>query len=824
MKIRLFLLLASVCSLTTVSAQNYKNDYRAIYDEAESNYEIGRFEEAERLLTENIKGFPDELIQSVYRLLALTSIGTDNEEAAEEYVRQLLNENPYYTTTPDDRPRFIDLVENIKSGFTTTITTASSQSEKLSEVPVPTTLITEEMIHNCGGSNLQEILTAYVPGMTIVDCNTDPNIAMRGIYSNSQEKILIMLNGHRLNSYCTNIASLGYDISLDKIKQIEVLRGPASSLYGGVALTAVINIITKQGAEVNGVKLRAGIGNHKTMHGDILWGKHYFDLDVLIWGSIYKSAGENFYVESPDNEEPTVIARTVGEITVAGFGNKPTYDMGINMKWKNMQFFYSSRFSQAVSPFTMSYLYQPYDLNRYSTYNGIKPSYATQSHHANISYGRKLGKVFLKGTVTYDNNDVTHYQVLTDQPQGTMLGILLNLPEEIIRELTDKEGLSRYINGQEQALGANIKGDVTYANSSSHKGNFSFGAEFNHFSLDDCRYVLGHSFNSRIPETNTISELAKGYENSYDGFAQLKHQWRSLILNAGLRYDFKRRYDGSDINEFSPRLALILVQPKWNLKLSYSKAFIDAPYLYRKTNDYFSILTGQRQASLSPESYHAYQITFAGTRWVRGLDFEINGFLSRARDLIYMELITHRNTGNTDTYGVELTGNYTSKRLTGNLTMTWQKLSKSKIFNYHVKKSFNIPNLTANLTLGWQVLRQLKLHTHLSYASTQTSYAVDLLNAFSQILLANTDDSEKESAMAILQPYLKQQTGTAIEFIDVPSRILADFGVSYKPLKFIEINFNVHNAFNKHYTQSGMATGQIPQKGRWFMFDVCCAF
>ena len=86
---------------------------------------------------------------------------------------------------------------------------------------------------------------AYVPGMTDVASNDEQNIAMRGIYSSYQEKILILLNGHRLNSYSTNTATPDFSISLEKVKQIEVLRGPASSLYGNVALTAVVNLITK---------------------------------------------------------------------------------------------------------------------------------------------------------------------------------------------------------------------------------------------------------------------------------------------------------------------------------------------------------------------------------------------------------------------------------------------------------------------------------------------------------------------------------------------------------------------------------------------------
>lgn len=187
-------------SAFSASAQGQYEQYRSVYDMAEENYNIGKIDEAEQILTENLKKFPSNLRQSVYRLLALCSLGNDLEVEAEERTRLLLQENPYYTASANDPQRFIDMVERIKKGLTATITTASSQAESLNEVPVPTTLITAEMIKNCGGRNLQEVLAAYVPGMNIIDCNDDINIAMRGIYSNGQEKILIMLNGHRLNS------------------------------------------------------------------------------------------------------------------------------------------------------------------------------------------------------------------------------------------------------------------------------------------------------------------------------------------------------------------------------------------------------------------------------------------------------------------------------------------------------------------------------------------------------------------------------------------------------------------------------------------------
>ena len=824
---RRYLFILLWCISLAVSAQDKTDVYRNIYDKAEQDYAIGRIEDVQKALQDNLSDFPSDMLTSVYRLLALCDLSNDQTDHAEWNVRKMLDINPYYTPMMNDPQRFIDMVEQIKSGLSATITTASNQSEKLSEVPVPTTLITEEMIANCGGRNLKEVLEAFVPGMTQIDCNDDLNIAMRGVYSNGQEKMLIMLNGHRLNSYCTNIASPDFSISLEKIKQIEVLRGPASSLYGSVALTAVINIITKQGADVDGIKIKAGGGNHSTFRGDVLWGKRYFDLDILIWGSLYKSGGEEFHFDGNGNNPDALIYKPSGTITVGRVGNKPSYDMGINLKWKDLQFQYNTSFSQIVSPLSMSYFAAPYDIDRYSTYNGIKPSFATQSHHVDLSYGRKVGKLFLQGRVTYDNKDMTHYQVLSDRPEGFLACILLDMPYEMLIQMMGKDGLSRYFNGQEQTFGADFKCDFNYINNDQHKGYLSYGAAFNHFSLDDCRYVLGHSFTDHIPESNSIANIGKDHENSFNSFIQLKHQWNSFILNAGLRYDFKRRYDGSDINEYSPRLAFIFVQPKWNVKLSYSKAFIDAPYLYRKTNEFMTSFTGKANPTLSPETYHAYQLTFGGTQWLKGFDFEINGFLARARDLLYTEIVTHSNTGKTDTYGVELTANYTSRKFTGNLTMTWQKLTRSEIFDYSVNKSFNIPSVTANLTLGWQATKRLKLHSHIAFASSQTAYEIDLndyfLKKFINSPLAPYIVGQKEFE-DYFKKYYKKKHGPAINFIDVPARCIVHAGASYKILPTLELSVNVRNLLNTSYHQSGMGTDLIPQQGRWIMGEISYKF
>lgn len=832
----LFILLAFLP--LTLSAQTTEERYRAIYDAAEQDYNIGRLEEAEKQLKDNIDNFPVTLRQSVYRMLSLCYLGMDREDDAEQYVRNMLDENPYYSPTLNDPQRFIDMVEKCKSGLLATITTASSQAENLSEVPVPTTLITEEMIHDCSARNLQEVLATYVPGMNIIDCNDDINIAMRGIYSVGQEKILIMLNGHRLNSFATNIAAPDFSISLDKIRQIEVLRGPASSLYGGVSLTAVVNVITKQGVDVDGVEAHAGVGSHGQVKAGMLFGKRYFDLDMIIWGNLYKASGEKFYI--PANQTGLKIAD--GDVNVGKIGPKPSYDIGVQMKYKNMQFLYNTAFSQIVSPFTMGFTISPYNDKLYRTVNGIHPSFTTLSHHADLSYGQQLGNFYLKGTVTYDNSDLTHYQVI-NEPLISSLIDMLPLPEPIKVELFGREGISRFLNGQEHTIGGKFQGDCSYINTANHQGQFSFGAEYSYFQLDDMRYTYGYDFKELAQEIDAIQSLGKGHESNLNAYVQLKHHWRSFILNAGLRFDYKNRYNDTKIREFSPRLALIYVQPKWNLKLSYSKAFIDAPYMYRKTNFFLLTYIGYPELAveLEPESLHSFQLTLGANHWLPGLNFEVNGFYNRARNLIFPFIYEHQNSGNIDTYGIELSANYQYRRFSSYLTATLQDVShietqtaRMEIYSYDVDHALNTPVISANAVLAWQATKNLKLHTHIDFQGLQHAHYLDVLSytayTSGMLYLAELNSeyemnptNELKTIISGLSESLQKERMSVSVSKEIPARVLFDVGASYK-WRNLTFGFNVKNLFNKSYKLSGLSTGLVPQRGRWMLFDVTYKF
>ena len=815
------LLLILLCTVCLLSAQAQNSSMRQIYDQAESDYQDGRIEQAADLLEENIKSFPSNLRVSVFRLLSLCNLSMENDSMAEQYATLMLHEDPYYNPSIQDPPRFSELVSNLRMGLTATITTASAQSEDLREVPVPTTLITEEMIRISGARNLQEVLAFYVPGMSIVDCNEGVNIAMRGIYSNNQEKILIMLNGHRLNNYSTNIAAPDFSMSLDKLKQIEVLRGPASSIYGGVALTAVVNLITKQGIDIDGFRARVGVGDYGQLRADINMGKRLFDLDFAIWGSLYKADGQRINVAKEETGYPTMTQG--GDVIVGGFGNKPSYDFGATLSWNNLQMMYSSRFSEAISPFTASYTYHPYNIEKYRTFNGIRPSTTNQTHHTEVSYQIHSDHLYLRGTVSYDNNDLTRYQVFSENPIQLSDSIAIPYESELGLLMAYYPGVFRYVNGQEKNLGFQLKGDAKYINNAIHKGSIAFGAEYNHFKFDDMRYAVGYDY-MMTANFRMTKDMGKETEKNFSTFLQLKHQWKSLILNAGLRFDYRKRYDDNSIKELSPRLSLIYLRPKWNAKLSYSKSFIDAPFLYRKLNDLLSEMDqtkGTTERNLSPEYLHSVQFTLGGTEWIKGLNLELNDFYRHARDLIFVKTIDYQNMGEYKSFGLELTGTYRQKRFFANLNTTWQKSSHVTIFedDKNLSSIPNIPDFMANTILAWNVTKNLKLFTHLMFYSKQTAYRVNL-DVVRELYDAmgkyynTTDPVEMQQLGELIQELSDYQ----IKYEDVSSRFLCDVGAEYT-IGRVQLALNVRNLFNKKYSQSGQGTGLVPQRGRWIMIS-----
>jgi len=773
---------------------------REIYTQAENDYQLGRLEQALESLHNNINAFQGNLKQSVYRLMALCYLGQDDIEQSKNYVSLLLKENPYYTSVQDPI-RFENMIKQMKSGQVATIITASSQAESLDEVPVPVTLITEDMIENCGARTLKELLINYVPGITNVESNEETNFSMRGIYSAGQENVLILLDGHRMNSFSTNVANPDFSMSLDKVKQIEILRGPASSLYGGVAYTGVVNIITKKGVDISGFSGKAGIGNYGQMKGGFIFGNRYMDMDIFAWGDIYNSTGQKIHYNA--DEQPNALFPIDGDIYIGAFNKSPSYDFGTKISMRGLQLLYNCRFSKMQSPYTMSVMFAPYRYEDYRTFNGYAPGYALNSHHGELSYTHTWHDFDFKAALKIDREMQQRYQIVGDTVDD--FGYNDIVPYGTTDTIKAYYGYYQNHFWQSTTIGSNIQGDYSYKIGELN-GHILLGADFNRFYLMDSNYSEGDEYGQvkktydevhkvMISEEGVNSKnLAKGHETMIDCYLQLKQRVsHRAILNAGIRYDYKQRNDSPSGSRnkhvFSPRVAFIYNLNSWNLKASYSKSFVDAPYFYRNSSldiaslDFYGL-------ELEPEYMDSWQFSVMNSQLAKGLNFDANFYYNHAKDIIqyYQAYGLYMNAGYLKTLGVELTLNYNNKRLIAHGNFSWQKVLDSENYTATDNRVYNVPPIQSNIVLAYKVSDAFRLHANTTITSKQLSQSISL-------------------------------GGYIVEDVDIPTRAILNAGASYNlsPLTF---ELNVYNLLNHKYYQGGNSSAPIQQQGLWFLFNI----
>ncbi len=701
--IRIFFLFCLSAPVSLLAQQGEMDD-RQRFALAESEYQIGHIDNAIGMLNQSVGSYTGTLKVSAYRLLALCCLAQDDLTNANRYVDLLLREDPYYSVTINDPERFAELIRNKKAGKTTLVT-ASQQAETLEEAPVPVTLITEEMIRALGGGkSLKDVLAAYVPGMTIVEgWNTD-NIAMHGIYTGGQETILIMQNGHRLNTRSTNTAAPDYSISLEKVKQIEVLRGPASSLYGNVALTAVVNIITKEGKDIDGVKVSAGIGSFNTYNGNLLMGKRFMNMDVFVWGSIYQSDGQEVFV--PASQSYAMYPQD-GNAIIGGYNGKPSFDYGFTYKWGGFSAMINRRYGKKVSAYSMEK--STYDYRRYRKIDNERPGFSTDATHLEVGYNKSWDKISLDVNAYSDIYSITDYSVVSDSTLSYTFdsegGTVVDQDGKPV--LADQVGVFQSANWRESTLGVVAKLNTEYT-IGSNKGYLLLGGQFENFRLQDSHSMLGSNFeNIRVYLSQSASFFNTGSESIMSVFVQDKHVFNPhFIVNAGLRYDRKWRVD-SKINAWSPRISAIFIANRsWNLKLSYAQSFVDAPYFYRQNTS----IAYRGSEDLMPEYMRALQLDILYKNENIGLSYDCNFYYNSLTDLIYkvssMDLSSERylNAGRLKIAGIENIIEYKARRFTGNLNFSYQHVLSGHNYTLTEKRIHNIPSFRLNMTLSGNII------------------------------------------------------------------------------------------------------------------------
>ncbi len=142
------------------------------------------------------------------------------------------------------------------------ISLATGSHQAMNRTPAVATVITRDDIEAMGATDLDHILET-VPGLhvSVSGFGYNPVYIMRGIYSEFNPQVLILINGVPITNFLYgNRGQAWGGMPINNIARIEIIRGPGSALYGADAFSGTVNIVTKTFADIQDIEVGGRVG------------------------------------------------------------------------------------------------------------------------------------------------------------------------------------------------------------------------------------------------------------------------------------------------------------------------------------------------------------------------------------------------------------------------------------------------------------------------------------------------------------------------------------------------------------------------------------
>ena len=295
---KLILKLSSITILLVIytSSSAQEDCGAASIDSAEYRYQIGRFDECIDGLNKclnNKQSFDYDQKVRAYYLLANCYLAIDLVSNADSVIEELLVQKENFETDLRDPERFRNRVAFIRSNI---ISSVSKHNEDIRLAPATISVITQEEILQRGYTDLIDILKD-IPGfdISIYYGQLYANVYQRGFRSNNTDKILLLFDGVEENDLWSNFAHISQQYPITNIKRIEVIYGPASTMYGPNAFSGVINVITREPSDFFknnrsfGIHANTGIASYDTKYIDVSTAFKKGNFSFTVTGRFYKS-------------------------------------------------------------------------------------------------------------------------------------------------------------------------------------------------------------------------------------------------------------------------------------------------------------------------------------------------------------------------------------------------------------------------------------------------------------------------------------------------------------------------------------------------------
>jgi outer membrane receptor for ferrienterochelin and colicins len=185
--------------------------------------------------------------------------------------------------------------------------------------PSVASVITARDIEASGARTLDEVLET-VPGLHVSKSSARNSsiYSIRGIHTDQNPQVLLLVNGLPFNDIITGSRPPLFRLPVENISRIEIIRGPGSAVFGADAFAGVINVITKDGSDINGTVVGGRGGSFDTRDGWAQYGNEIRGWDV----------GVSVEYSISDGDRDRIINSDLQTILDAGFGTSASQAPG----------------------------------------------------------------------------------------------------------------------------------------------------------------------------------------------------------------------------------------------------------------------------------------------------------------------------------------------------------------------------------------------------------------------------------------------------------------------------------------------------------------
>jgi len=581
------------------------------------------------------------------------------------------------------------------------VSIATGTKKSIHKAPSVATVITSDDIQAMGANTIHQIIET-VTGIHSYPSNfnrMNPSYSIRGIHTAQNSQVLVLVNGVR-TTFAFNGAKWNiFDLGVNLIDRVEVIRGPGSAVYGADAYSGVINVITKGTANTFENDVGVKTGSFDTKSAWFNYGYHHEDLKLSFNGQWQDTSGDSSRIVQTDL----------------------------------LHLYGLSDLSNAPGPLDTRHRYV--DFHAQLDYKGV---YANL-WHLDIEGGAGAGAAQAlsnsdKVTAKQTNIELGYKANITDN-----LNIDINLFHQTYEDYTYfkifPDGY-RHIDGVEYTegfIGAPSGEDTNYG--------FKLIANYSGINQHNIRVELGHKDTEEITDElknfgpgiieegqttqdDTLTSV-KGTPYIFLGdnsrrlsYVSLQDEWAFASdweFTAGIRYDDYSDF-GSTVN---PRLALVW-QTKHNLtsKVLYGSAF-RAPSFGELFSSNNPVLLGNPE--LTPEEIDTLELAFD---YRPNFDWKIlfNIYKYQATDLIIPVAGKMQNALKQDGIGSEFEAHWQlNEQLKIKVGYAWQNAENSDDDSIA-----DAPQNTVDMRVQWQALPDLSVYADSVWVTNRERAPTDL--------------------------------------------------------------------------------------------------